>query len=86
MSNELRPDPNYEYIMIDDSRRRRRLRNNFNTYTVYQKFISGKWVNHREDGYAVIRKKEKYYYLNGIVLTEEQWRVRTSKLGKVLYG
>jgi hypothetical protein len=61
--------------------------------TSYQKLVKKDlttmpgWVDHNDNGPAfTLPDGSAYYYIEGVKLTKEEWLIKTSRLGKVLYG
>jgi hypothetical protein len=44
------------------------------------------WMLHNEYGPAIISGSREYYWLLGSFISKEDWLIRASKLGKILYG
>jgi hypothetical protein len=57
------------------------------TYSVYEKLIDGEWLAHREDGPAVVSEEyENDFFIDGEYYEKEEFLIRTTKLGRILYG
>lgn len=54
---------------------------------MYEIYIKGEWVFHRLDGPAIIYSGElEYYFVLGINMSYKEFMIKTTKLGKILYG
>lgn len=87
-------EPSYLEFVVKDTEEWAELSTTLVRYPHAKVTFEGKWVAwykysqvHRVDGPAIIWDTgREEYSLNGRYLTFNDWLVRTSKLGRVLYG
>jgi hypothetical protein len=53
--------------------------------TVHEKLVDGQWLLHSTKGPAIINAGYLNYYIDGYSISEKEWSIKATKLGKLLY-